>query len=204
MKDMTGKQWLESFKKHYDLNILAYEKSIEGQKDNPSVWTKHIIGTVVQSVGDELKCYVVRQGKKTVKESGEYLHIDALFLDGSIKPILHNEKSTYDDPRILPVAAVEHENSSDLDKISFCLWKLLCVRTRKTRVLICYQSNSENIEKKLMPHLEKVILKGKLMKGEDVDLLVIVGNEKNDDYAQPFEKYYSVFQWIRDRFEEIQ
>jgi hypothetical protein len=202
MKDISGKQWLDSFKKHYDLNILAYEKSIEGQKDNPSVWTKHVIGTVVQSVGDELKCYVVRQGKKTVKESGEYLHIDALFLDGSIKPILHNEKSTYDDPRILPKAAIEHENSPDLDKISYCLWKLLCVRS-KLRVLICYQSNSKNIEKKLIPHLAKVVSKGELMKGEDGDLIVIVGDEKHDDYAQPFDKYYRVFQWLKDGFEEV-
>jgi len=202
MKEMSGRQWLDSFKRHYDLNILAYEKRIEGQKDNPSVWTKHVIGTVVQSVGDELKCYVVRQGKKKVEESGEYLHIDSLFLDNSIKPILHNQKSKYDDPRILPEAAIEHENSPDLDKISYCLWKLLCVRA-KLRVLICYQSNSKSIEKNLRPHLEEVVSKGELMKGEEGDLLVIVGDDKHDDYAQPFDKYYRVFQWQGDRFEGI-
>ncbi|MFA5056197.1 MAG: hypothetical protein WC562_08560 [Dehalococcoidia bacterium] len=201
MKDMTGKQWLTSFKKHYCSNIKCYEEGLRGHKEEGREWTRFILSKIVEPVGEDFGCYVIRQGKKNVEESGEYLHIDALFLDDSIDPELYNKKSPYNDPRILPEAAIEHENSTDFDKISFCLWKLLCVRTR-LRVLICYQSNSRKM-RELIKHLEQKVSRGKLMKGEGGDLIVIVGNEEHDDDAQSFEKYYRVFQWQGDGLKEV-
>jgi len=197
---MSGREWLESFKKHYECKIEDYEEGLKGHKEEGGEWTSFIVSRVIGAVGEDFGCYVVSRGKQKAGESGEYLNIDALFLDESVAPILYNAKSEYDDPRILPKAAIEHENLYDPDKISYCLWKILCVRA-VVRVLICYQKNESKVGE-LKRLLEKIIRAGELMEGEDGDLLVIIANEKNG--GKPFEEYFSVFEWRNDRLEEIE
>jgi hypothetical protein len=67
------------------------------------------------------------------------------------------------DPFVLPRAVVELENTYDVKKISYCQWKILCIRA-PIRVLICYQNGGEKV-KYLKEHLENVIWQGSLMKG---------------------------------------
>jgi hypothetical protein len=95
---------------------------------------------------------------------------------------------------------VELENSYDIKKICYCLWKILCVRS-PIRVLVCYQSNKNNV-RALEKGLEKVIWNGSLMKGSDGDLLIIIGSDsaKTEDWG----KYFTVFEWKNDRLEKVE
>lgn len=96
---------------------------------------------------------------------------------------------------------VELDNSYDTDRISYGLWKILCVRAA-IRVLICYQKNVDTVTP-LKERLESVIWQGSLMKGTDGDLLVIDG----DDSATadtPLGECLRVFEWRNDRLERIE
>ena len=70
------------------------------------------------------------------------MNIDGLFFDNHSYKKFVSDKMGMENPLVLPTAAVELENSYDLDKIDYCLWKLMCIRTQ-IRILICYQSNTE-------------------------------------------------------------
>lgn len=96
---------------------------------------------------------------------------------------------------------MELENSYERKKISYCLWKILCVRA-PIRVLICYQKSIDEVTT-LRQHLEDVIWKGSLMKGTDGDVLIIIGDESVGDGA-PWREYFTVFEWRNDGLEKIE
>ena len=158
------------------------------------------------NIGDKMNCHVamLRPGNKAL--SGEYLNIDAVFIDNAEYALT---KESEWDPFALPRAVVELENRYEIMKISYCLWKILCIRS-PIRVLICYQSNT-NKAIALKEHLEKVIWQGSLMKGTDGDLLVIIGDESvpksspaEMSWGEYYGKYFSVFEWRNDRLEKIE
>jgi len=169
----------------------------EGKKWPNSEWTE-FMRRVMKRVGDKMNCRVAQLRPENKEESGEYLNIDAVFIDRAE----YDPRKKYDkwDPFVLPRAVVELENSYDIEKISYCLWKILCVRA-PIRVLICYQKGADKVAT-LKQRLEDVIWQGSLVKGTDGDLLVIIGNDPGDKL--PWEEYFSVFEWRNDRLEKIE
>jgi hypothetical protein len=126
---MRGRQWLESF-------IIALDETedvLDSSTDES--WTRSI-GIVMDKIGENLHCGVSRKRVEIQnQESEEYLNIDFMFFD----------KRDYDSDRsVLPRTVVEHENSFDKNKIEYCLWKILCVRS-PIKVLICYQRNAADV-----------------------------------------------------------
>jgi hypothetical protein len=173
---------------------LEDQSECEGEQ-----WTE-FMGKVLDIVGQKMNCSVIRSRQKSTKGDpiGEYLDIDAFYFD----------KSDYDldigigddeDPFVLPRAVVELENSFDINKITYCAWKILCVRA-PIRVLICYQKGMDNITS-LAKHLENVIWQRDLLKGDNGDLFIIVGNDKKG--KSEWEDYFSVFEWRNDKLEKI-
>lgn len=196
---MRGRLWLSSF-------IAAVESTY---KEHPpdedcqdSEWTQ-FMGMVMDEIGKKANCYVIRK-KPDESESGEYFNIDAVFVENAEYP--PNWRVGEYDPFVLPAAAAELENQYDRRKISYCLWKLLCVRA-PIRALICYQRSNENVEG-LKKQLEKVVWEGSLMKGSDGDLLVIVGNdgieEKKWSSLGRFRSFFRAFEWRHDSLEEVE
>ena len=190
---MKGRVWLNYFIQA--CRYLEDQSNCEGEK-----WTE-FLGKVLDVTGQKMNCSVIRSRKKSSKgdPSGEYLDIGAFYFD----------KSDYDldigigddeDPFVLPRAIVELENSFDINKITYCAWKILCVRA-PIRVLICYQKGMDNITS-LAKHLENVIWQRDLLKGDSGDLLVIIGNDKKGE--SDWEDYFSVFEWRSDRLEKVE
>jgi len=176
-----------------------YQKYPKGKKWADPEWTE-FMRKVMDCVAEAMRCEVARLRPENKEESGEYLNIDAFFIDKSA----YNDKKLvkpYGDPLVLPSAVVEFENSYDIEKISYCLWKTLCIRAR-IRVLICYQSSKDKVES-LKNKLEDVVRNGRLMKEADGDLLVIIGNERVGEEA-PLEEYFTAFEWQNDRLEKIE
>jgi len=101
---------------------------------------------------------------------------------------------------VLPAAVVELENNFDINKITYCLWKILCVRA-PIRALICYQKGMDNVIS-LTKSLEDIIWQRGLLKGDSGDLFVIVGNDKKGE--SDWGDYFSVFEWRSDRLEKIE
>jgi len=186
---MRGRLWLNYFVQ--SCIELEDQSECDGKE-----WTE-FMGKVLDRVANKMGCYVIRRRPKRKEESGEYLNIDAIFIDNAEYDLL-KEKDW--DPFVLPRAVVELENSSDINKISYCLWKILCLRA-SIRILVCYQNNKNRV-RSLKEHLENVIWSGSLMKGTDSDLLVIIGSDsaKNEDWG----KYFTVFEWRSDRLKNIQ
>ena len=191
---MRGRLWL-----NYFTHIVKSERQEypEGKKWPNSEWTE-FMRRVMKRVGDKMNCRVAQLRPENKEESGEYLNIDAVFIDRAE----YDPRKKYDkwDPFVLPRAVVELENSYDIEKISYCLWKILCVRA-PIRVLICYQKGADKVAT-LKQRLEDVIWQGSLVKGTDGDLLVIIGNDPGDKL--PWEEYFSVFEWRNDRLEKIE
>jgi len=182
---MRAKVWLESFFKH--LNEIN-DKELD-DKLTFGRWTK-IVAQAMDKIGEDLYCGVA--GRKSEasqqEESEEYLGIDFMFF---------NKKDFDEDKSVLPCAVVEHENNPSKEKIEYCLWKILCVRSA-LRVLICYQSNANQIEA-LMRDLEYAIREGSLMKGDDGDLLVIIGDVSLENKKDlEWNEYFKVFEWRSD------
>jgi hypothetical protein len=100
----------------------------------------------------------------------------------------------------IPRVAVELENSYDQKRISYCLWKLLCVRAA-LRVLICYQNDQVNVNN-LKERLEDLIWQGNLMKGTHDDLLTIIGSE-NVEKESPWRDYFTAYEWRSDRLVKV-
>ena len=151
---MDAKIWLEYFKK--ELEEIEENKNL-----TDGGWTK-ILGNILGNIGEKTKCYVAQKRSRESKDehSGEYLNIDAMFLDDSYNKLV-KDKNEYD-PFVLPRVIVELENDPDKDKIAYSLWKLLCIRA-SLRVLICY-GKGEDIINELVAFLENVIETGVLMK----------------------------------------
>jgi hypothetical protein len=113
-----------------------------------------------------------------------------------------DDKSKGRDPFVLPRVVVELENDFSHQKISYSLWKILCVRS-PVRVLICYQRDKEKISK-LKEHLENVIWQGSLTKGDGGDLLIIIGDESRAYKVERWREYFTVYEWRNDRLEKIE
>lgn len=194
---MRGRLWL-----HYFTRIVASERQKhphpKGKRWANSDWTK-FMRIVMDGVAKNMNCYVARLRSENKELSGEYLNIDAVFIDTAEYDLIKKEGKW--DPFVLPRAVVELENSYAIEKISYCLWKILCVRA-PIRVLICYQSNKDKITT-LKQHLEGVIWQGSLMKGTDGDLLVIIGDEGAGREGS-WGEYFSVFEWRNDRLEKLE
>ena len=190
---MKGRVWLNYF--IWACRHLEEQSDCEGEQ-----WTE-FMGKVLDVVGDKINCVTIRSRQKSTKKdpSGEYLDIDAFYFD----------KKDYDlpigigddeDPFALPMAVVELENSFDFNKIAYCLWKVLCVRA-PIRALICYQKGIDAVAS-LAKHLEDVIWQRDLLKNDDGDLLIIIGNDKKGE--SDWEDFFSVFEWRGDRLEKIE
>lgn len=191
---MNGRAWVLYFIKAID---ALYEERQDKTDWTASSWTT-FLGNVLDKVALKSNYYVVRRRPANQEESGEYLNIDGLFFDNND---YNDSIPEGHDPRVLPRAAIELENSYSQDKIAYCLWKLMCIRT-PIKILICYQSNTENLAN-LKDHLEKVMLKGNLTKENKADVIVIIGDESISD-EKPWQDYYSVFEWQDNRFTRMQ
>lgn len=191
---MRARVWLNHFTR---MVVSERQKHPEGIKGGDPGWTK-FMKVVMDCVAEKMNCHVARIRPGNKEESGEYLNIDVMFIDKAAY-VLTKKGSEYD-PFVLPRAVVELENSYNVDKISYCLWKILCVHA-PIRVLICYQKGADKVTI-LKQRLEDVIWHGGLMKGTDGDLLVIIGNDPGDKL--PWEEYFNVFEWRNDRLEKIE
>jgi len=189
---MRGRLWLNYFTRI----IMGVESTRKGELGG-SQWTNFMRG-VMEQIGEKMNCFVARLRPENKEASYEYLNVDAVFIDKAEYDLIKGSKW---DPFVLPRAVVELENRFDRNKISYCLWKILCVRA-PIRVLICYQTKANNVLI-LKQHLERVIWQGSLMKGTDGDLFVIIGDESAKGEAS-WGKYFSVFEWRNDRLEKIE
>ncbi len=195
---MRGRLWLTYF------THIAESKR---QKYPEEPWADPKLTAFMQGVMDEvgkkMNCYVARIRPEDKERSGEYLNIDAVFIDNAEYDLI-KEKSEWD-PFVIPRAVVELENNYNIEKISYCLWKILCVRA-PIRVLICYQKGKNKVTS-LKQHLENVIWQGSLMKGTGGDLLVIIGDDSDAGQTLSttyFGDYFNVFEWRNDKLEKIE
>jgi hypothetical protein len=170
-----------------------YEERKEKQWTDPK-WTE-FMGEVFDDVAKKMNCHAARRRPGDKEDSGEYLGIDAVFIDKSEYGSMEESWN----PSGLPCAVVEHENRYAPKIISYALWKILCVRA-SIRVLICYQDNKRNVNS-LKEKLEDDIWQGSLMKGTNADLLVIIGNSVEED--QPWSVYFTVYEWRSDSLKKI-
>ena len=194
---MRGRLWLMYFIREID---STFDKSdAKGKRWIDSKWTE-FMRSVLDCVADKMDCYVARLRPENKAESGEYLNIDAFFIDNAEYDIIKEKADSEWDPFILPRAVVELENSYEVKKISYCLWKILCLRA-PIRVLICYQRDTKGVTS-LAKRLEGIIWQGSLMKGTDGDLLVIIGDDSAGDDAS-WREYFTIFEWRNDRLEII-
>jgi len=186
---MRAKVWLESFFKH--LNEID-DKELEDELTSGK-WTE-IVSKVMDKIGEDLYCGVSGRKPDTSgqEESEEYLGIDFMFFD---------KKDYNEETSVLPRVVVEHENNPSKKKIEYCLWKILCVRS-PLRVLICYQPNANKIES-LRKYLEVGVWEGNLMKGDNGDLLIIIGDQNLENKRDlEWNEYLQVFEWRSDSFKE--
>jgi hypothetical protein len=207
---MTGKEWvgifLESlFKCRDKANSSAYNKKY-------NKWTEFMVQDVIKGrMGRKTKCEVVCKlnGDSQLKgDSGEYLNIDAMFFNRSDYEkqvyLKVKQRNNYD-PWVLPAVIVEHENGgTGIEKIAYCLWKLLCIRSQ-LRVLIIY-GNGVNQIKKYKEYLQKAIKESGLDKGLMGELFIIIGNLKRDgvpwDSIEDIKIYFKIFEWKNTHLQE--
>ena len=192
---MNGESWLKCFAQVLE---SKRKQSSLGTSPQDSEWTS-FMQEVMDAVAKEMKCEVTQKRPEDKARSGEYLNIDAFLVDK--EAFNSKNKLTGYDPFVLPRAVVELENKPDVNKISYCLWKILCIRA-PIRVLICYQGDSIKVQK-LKERLEEVIQDGGLMKGATGELLVIIGNESVKKWKSYFKGFLSVFEWRNDRLEKV-
>lgn len=192
---MRGRLWLHYF-------ISSIDDIDEPDEYSDKVWTDFVYD-ILDGIAKKMNCYVARRRleKNEGEYSGEYLNIDAVFIDNAEYNVLEEEETKKYDPFVLPRALVELHNSYDIKEISYCLWKILCVRA-PVGVLICYQKGTDKVIT-LKKHLEDVIWQGSLMKGADGDLLVIIGDDSASKEAS-WGEYFTVFEWRNDRLEKIE
>ena len=148
-------------------------------------------------VGDQANCVVIRSRQKSIQNG--YLDMFAFYFDKKDYDLLIGIGDD-ENPFALPRAIVELENSFDINKIAYCLWKTICVRA-PIRVLICHQKNMDK-KLSLAKHLEEIIWQRSLMRDDKGDLLVIIGNDKKGENS--WEDYFSVFEWRSNRLEKIE
>lgn len=192
---INGKLWLDHMVSAIQSERQRYPATMEWSDRK---WTD-FMQRVVDRTADDMNCYVAHLRPGDPERSGEYLNIDAIFFNQA------NYKPDHDyskwDPFVLPKAIVELENSYDFGKISYCLWKILCVRS-PIRALVCYQNGSQKVLD-LKHCLEDVILQGSLMKGADGDLLVIIGDDSTGKDAS-WGEYFNTFVWRNNELREVE
>lgn len=191
---MNGRSWLSHFARAID---DLYKKANKSEWTSSS-WTT-FLGEVLDNVATKMNCSVVRRRPDDHNESGEYLNIDGLFFPNSQYDV---SVPNGHDPRVLPSAVIELENSCSQYKIAYCLWKAMCIRT-PLRILICYQNTALNVDV-LKDHLETVMLKGDLTEGDKAETIVIIGDESVTDEKKTWREYYSVFEWQNNKFTQVQ
>jgi hypothetical protein len=186
---MNGRVWINYFLQ--TCRYLEEQSDCEGEQ-----WTE-FMGKVLDVVGQKMNCIVIRSRQKSTQK--EYLDMFAFYFNKSDYD-LPVGMSDYEDPFSLPRAVVELENSFDINKITYCAWKILCVRA-PIRVLICYQKGKDKILSSAK-YLEDVIWQRGLLKGDSGDLLVIIGNNKKGD--SEWGDYFSIFEWRNYRLERVE
>ena len=196
---MEGKLWLNNFTSVMSSEI---QECPEEKAFAEPEWTEFMT-SVMDGIGKKMNCYVAHRRPRERKQSGEYLNIDAFFIDQAAyeRQSEKSKKGGYD-PFVLPRAVAELENDFDHNQIAFCLWKIVCVRS-PIRALICYQEDSKKILK-LKRHLEEVVLQEKLMKDDKGSLFIIIGDEsktkekKAGKYTwrrKPLANVFHVYEW---------
>ena len=193
---MKGRVWLNYFIKA--CREFEDKSDCEGER-----WTE-FMGRMLDIVGQKLNCVVVRSRPNSTQDDpydpvDNYLDVYAFYFDRSDYdlPIGIGDK---EDPFVLPRAVVDLENSFATNKITFCAWKILCVRS-PIRALICYQKGMDQVTA-LAKHLEDIIWQRGLLKGDSGDFLVIIGNDQKGD--SDWEDYFNVFEWRSDRLEKVE
>ena len=190
---MKGRSWMNSFIKA----LVETEEKSNIERD--SEWTDYM-KTVMESVAKGFDCYLAMTRKRPEDDeySGEYLNIDVLFL--SLDSYTDWDSDTWDPPA-LPLVAVDLENNLDVGKITYCLWKILCIRA-PLRILICYQATARDVSL-LRRELEDVIKQWNLMRDSPDELLVVIGDEsKSND--EPWVEYLKVCEWRDSKLREMQ
>jgi hypothetical protein len=69
---------------------------------------------IMERVADKMNCYVAQLRQENKELSGEYLNLDAVFIDKAEYDLIENASKW--DPFVLPSAIVELENSYDKKK----------------------------------------------------------------------------------------
>jgi len=192
---MNGRVWLNYF--IWTCNYLEDQSDCKG-----NAWSE-FMGRVLDIVGQKMNCVVVRSRQKSTQKApsdviDKYLDIDAFYFDRSDYDLPIGVGDN-EDPFVLPKAVVEMENSFGKNKIAYCAWKILCVRS-PVRALICYQKGMDKVTA-LAKHLEDIIWQKGLLNGDKGDLLVIIGNDKKGE--SEWQDYFSVFEWRSDRLEMV-
>lgn len=144
-------------------------------------WTEALTSAVVktcESIGWKASAKGHKLSLLPVRRS-EYLALDVMaFADG-------------DKIWRFPTAVIELENSRDVDRIAYSLWKVLCVRA-ELRMVFCYRRSSEERSQLIRFLSEQVVQALDLpvraqLEGET---LVIVGS-RNESETFP----YGFFKW---------
>ncbi len=204
---MTGKEWVEVFLE--SLFECREKANLDIYNESYSKWTEFIVEDLIKGMEKKTNCQVVCviSGDSKLKgDSGEYLNIDAMLFNRSDyeKQVYQKvkQKDNYD-PWVLPAVIVEHENKdSGIEKVTYCLWKLLCIRS-KLRILVCYGNNINTIRE----YLEETIKEGELAEGLMGEVFVIIGNTLRDKYPwesrDDIKKYFSIFEWKNHQFQKL-
>ena len=193
---MRGRLWLDLFTKQMKSDWKRMNKEYELVKKD-SKWTE-IMGEEIKKISKKMNCYVAQLRKKNEGYSGEYFNLDAVHLDIGKNTLVHPDNDW--DPFVLPKAIIEHENNYDKEKIAYCFWKLLCVRS-PIRVLICYQKEQGGVGD-LIKYLQMVEWNGSLTRGDTGDFILIIGDESTEG-LKPSD-YFTVYEWQINQFVKVE
>ena len=152
--------------------------SLEGRL---GAWTKTLtacVASACESMGWRATARGFECELLPVRRS-EYLALDVMaFAEG-------------DKTWLFPTAVMELENSREVDKIAYSLWKVLCVRA-EIRVVFCYRKNADAAPA-LIQHLRREVVGAMGLHGRvglEGRTFVVVGS-RNDADTFP----YGFFKW---------
>lgn len=186
---MHSEIWLKKFFEVLDRRTEPSVNISDGE------WTAFIQERIIE-LEDALNCQVLSRSRSDSKRSGEYLSLDAMFLNP------HDiEPASDETPLYLPICVLEHEHGGP-EYIKYSLWKLACVRS-PLRVLICYRKNSNDIED-FVSELTNYAVRGGLLRGDAGETVVLIGDGSLNKKGIPWREYYSAFEWRADRFQEYE
>jgi hypothetical protein len=126
--------FLEALSKDLTLNDLWHRTHCTKPKFDKTEWTQAMTRVLIEATRATLSSiepsnrYVCGKGCNNPHGRSEYFNLDIVGLDdGSWGP---------------PFVIIEHENDTDIGKIRYCAWKLMCVEA-KLRVLIAYVDRTD-------------------------------------------------------------